>query len=50
MTTAALDGRDRAAAEMRRDSARFGGWIRLWKRLPVGLTRLIGPLIVRGIP
>jgi FemAB-related protein (PEP-CTERM system-associated) len=42
--------RDQAAAEMRRDNARFGGWIRLWKRLPVGLTRLIGPLIVRGIP
>ena len=42
--------RDPAAADMRRDNARFGGWIRLWKRLPVGLTRLIGPLIVRGIP
>ena len=24
--------------------------IRLWQRLPVGLTRLIGPAIVRGIP
>ena len=27
-----------------------GGIIRLWQRLPVGLTRFIGPSIVRGIP
>jgi len=42
--------RDRAAHDMRRENARFGAKIRLWKRLPVSLTRLIGPLIVRGIP
>src|SRR5262249_40980442 len=29
---------------------RYGRMIRAWQRLPVWLTRLIGPLIVRGIP
>jgi len=42
--------RDGSASDMRRENARFGGLIRLWKRLPVRLTRLIGPMIVRGIP
>ena len=31
-------------------SERYGRMIRLWQRLPVALTRLIGPAIVRGIP
>jgi FemAB-related protein (PEP-CTERM system-associated) len=35
---------------MRPDHPGYGRLIRLWKRLPVGLTRLIGPPIVRGIP
>jgi hypothetical protein len=36
--------------DMRPDNPRYQRFIRLWQRLPVGLTRLIGPLIVRGIP
>jgi FemAB-related protein (PEP-CTERM system-associated) len=29
---------------------RYQRLIRLWQRLPVALTRLIGPVVVRGIP
>jgi hypothetical protein len=29
---------------------RFDLAIRVWQRLPVGLTTVIGPLIVRNIP
>jgi FemAB-related protein (PEP-CTERM system-associated) len=36
--------------ETRPDNPRYGRMIGLWKRLPVALTRLIGPRIVRGIP
>jgi FemAB-related protein (PEP-CTERM system-associated) len=36
--------------EMRPDNAKFGLAIKMWQRLPVWLTRLIGPPIVRGIP
>lgn len=36
--------------DMRPDNARYRLMIRLWQRLPVPLTRLIGPPIVRGIP
>jgi serine/alanine adding enzyme len=36
--------------EMRPDNPRYQRFIRIWQRLPVGLTRLIGPPIVRGIP
>ena len=39
-----------SAADMRPDNPRYGRLIRVWQRLPVGLTRLIGPTIVRGIP
>ncbi|MCI0641942.1 MAG: FemAB family PEP-CTERM system-associated protein [Gemmataceae bacterium] len=35
---------------MRPDNGKFGTMIRLWKRLPVFLTRWIGPRLVRGIP
>jgi serine/alanine adding enzyme len=35
---------------MRPDNPKYQRWIRLWQRLPASLTRLIGPLIVRGIP
>ena len=36
--------------EMRPDSGRRQLLIRSWRRLPLWLTRLIGPTIVRGIP
>lgn len=36
--------------EMRPDSPRYRRAIQLWQRLPVSLTRRIGPMIVRGIP
>jgi FemAB-related protein (PEP-CTERM system-associated) len=39
-----------STTEMRPDNPRYQRWIRIWQRLPVGLTRLIGPPIVRGIP
>jgi serine/alanine adding enzyme len=38
------------AGDLRRDNPRYQRAIRLWQRLPVGLTRRVGPLIVRGIP
>ncbi len=36
--------------DMRPDHPRYQRLIRIWRRLPVSLTRLIGPRIVRGIP
>jgi serine/alanine adding enzyme len=36
--------------DMRPDNAKFGLAIKAWQRLPIWLTRLIGPTIVRGIP
>ncbi len=36
--------------QMRPESGRFSLAIRLWRRLPVWLSRLLGPWIVRGIP
>lgn len=39
-----------ATDEMRPGSGRFDRLIDVWKRLPVWITRLIGPSIVRGIP
>jgi FemAB-related protein (PEP-CTERM system-associated) len=36
--------------DMRPDNAKYGLAIRAWQRLPVWLTRWIGPAIVRGIP
>ena len=36
--------------QMRRESGHFDRLIGLWRHLPVALTRLIGPMIVRGIP
>jgi FemAB-related protein (PEP-CTERM system-associated) len=38
------------ADAVRPDNPRYQRLIRVWQRLPVGLTRLIGPPIVRGIP
>jgi FemAB-related protein (PEP-CTERM system-associated) len=37
-------------SQMRPDHPRYQRAIRLWQRLPVGLTRRVGPLLVRGIP
>ena len=36
--------------DARPDNPRYRRLIRIWQRLPVTLTRLAGPLIVRGIP
>lgn len=36
--------------QMRPESPKYRLAIRLWQRLPVAVTRLIGPPIVRGIP
>jgi FemAB-related protein (PEP-CTERM system-associated) len=36
--------------DMRPDNPRYQRLISVWQKLPVGLTRLIGPPIVRGIP
>ena len=36
--------------DMRADSAKNKRLVSLWKKLPVPITRLIGPSIVRGIP
>jgi FemAB-related protein (PEP-CTERM system-associated) len=39
-----------SAADMRPDNPRYERLIRIWQKLPVGLTRWVGPAIVRGIP
>ena len=39
-----------SATDMRPDNPRYEPLICAWKRLPLGLTRWIGPTIVRGIP
>ena len=36
--------------DMRRESGKFTSLSSLWCRMPLGLSRLIGPIIVRGIP
>jgi serine/alanine adding enzyme len=38
------------AAELRPDNPKFSRLVRMWQRLPVRVTRVIGPAIVRGIP
>jgi FemAB-related protein (PEP-CTERM system-associated) len=42
--------RSGAVSDVRPDNPRYRRLIRLWQRLPVSLTRLLGPAIVRGIP
>ena len=37
-------------SEMRPENPKYQRMIRIWQRLPVALTRWIGPSIVRGIP
>ncbi len=39
-----------SATDVRPDNKKFSLSIRIWQRLPVALTRIIGPPIVRGIP
>jgi FemAB-related protein (PEP-CTERM system-associated) len=39
-----------SAGDLRPDNPGYRRLIDLWRRLPVGLTRLLGPAIVRGIP
>jgi FemAB-related protein (PEP-CTERM system-associated) len=39
-----------SGGDMRPDNPRYRRLIAVWRRLPVGLTRLLGPPIVRGIP
>jgi FemAB-related protein (PEP-CTERM system-associated) len=36
--------------DARPDNPRYRRMIRIWRRLPIGVTRFIGPLVVRGIP
>lgn len=36
--------------EMRPDNPKYQRMVRLWRRLPLRLTQLLGPRIVRGIP
>ncbi len=36
--------------DMRPDNPRYERLVKIWRRLPVWLTRLVGPPIVRGIP
>jgi FemAB-related protein (PEP-CTERM system-associated) len=38
------------AADVRPENPRYQRLIRIWQRLPLSLTRWIGPAIVRGIP
>jgi FemAB-related protein (PEP-CTERM system-associated) len=42
--------REGAVGDMRPENPRYQRFISIWQRLPVRLTRLIGPAIVRGIP
>jgi FemAB-related protein (PEP-CTERM system-associated) len=42
--------RQGSVGDMRPDNPRYERFIRWWQRLPVSVTRLLGPAIVRGIP
>jgi len=42
--------REGTVSDMRLESGKYDRLIRIWQRLPVPLTRWIGPPIVRGIP
>lgn len=42
--------RQGTVGDMRPDNPRYQRLVRIWQRLPLRLTRLIGPGIVRGIP
>jgi len=40
----------RAVPDLSPGNSRYGLAIEIWKRLPVALTKIIGPSIVRNIP
>jgi len=42
--------RQGTGSDVRPDNPGYGRMIRMWQKLPVRLTRVIGPRIVRGIP
>jgi len=42
--------RNGSPGDMRREAGKYDRFISLWQKLPVSLTRVIGPPIVRGIP
>jgi hypothetical protein len=42
--------RGAATRELRPDNPKYARFIKIWQKLPVRLTKLIGPRIVRGIP
>ena len=42
--------REGTVGDMRPENPRFQRAIRLWQRLPLPVTKLLGPVIVRGIP
>jgi serine/alanine adding enzyme len=42
--------KDGAIGDMRPENPRYQLAIRVWQRLPVAVTRVLGPVIVRGIP
>jgi serine/alanine adding enzyme len=42
--------RDGQAADLRPDNPRYQRLIGIWRRLPLSVTRFLGPAIVRGIP
>ena len=44
-----LDGSDELPS-LNPSNPKFALFIRLWKRLPVAVTRLIGPMIVKNLP
>lgn len=39
-----------SSQDLRPENAKFQAAIQVWRQLPVPLTRVIGPMIVRGIP
>jgi FemAB-related protein (PEP-CTERM system-associated) len=42
--------REGTVSDLRPDGGKYDRFIQLWKRLPVAVTRWIGPSIVKGIP
>jgi FemAB-related protein (PEP-CTERM system-associated) len=42
--------REGSVSDMRIESGKYDRLVRIWRRLPVPVTRWIGPSIVRGIP
>ncbi len=42
--------REGTVGEMRPDNPRYQRMIRVWQRLPIRVTQVLGPRIVRGIP